>query len=157
MVSAAGQPDGIRLIPVRNDQYSRAHQLPPSGRFPHNVRDGSPNAGFEALRTRRCRRAIEQSIRLLLHTTQQTRVAVEAWLQMLRTTHAGCLFPSRLHARFHQSTRQYARLVHCWVESVGLEPALYGTHSMRGTKARLGLNLQNSRQYIVGECPSWEN
>jgi integrase len=30
---------------------------------------------------------------------------------------------------------QYARLVHRWVESIGLERALYGTHSMRRTKA----------------------
>jgi integrase len=33
------------------------------------------------------------------------------------------------------STRQYARLVHRWVESIGLESASYGTHSMRRTKA----------------------
>jgi site-specific recombinase XerC len=31
--------------------------------------------------------------------------------------------------------RQYARLVHRWVESIGLERAFYGTHSMRRTKA----------------------
>ena len=31
--------------------------------------------------------------------------------------------------------RQYARLVHRWVESIGLESASYGTHSMRRTKA----------------------
>jgi integrase len=38
-------------------------------------------------------------------------------------------------ARPHISTRQYARLVHPWVESIGLESASYGTHSMRRTKA----------------------
>ena len=32
-------------------------------------------------------------------------------------------------------TRQYARLVHRWVESIGLESSFYGTHSMRRTKA----------------------
>jgi site-specific recombinase XerD len=47
------------------------------------------------------------------------------------------LFPSRLHARRHLSTRQYARLVHRWVESIGLESVSYGTHSMRRTKAAL--------------------
>ena len=31
--------------------------------------------------------------------------------------------------------RQYARLVHRWIESIGLERAVYGTHSMRRTKA----------------------
>ena len=35
----------------------------------------------------------------------------------------------------HISTRQYARLVHRWVKSIGLESASYGTHSMRRTKA----------------------
>lgn len=54
---------------------------------------------------------------------------------MLRATGSRYLFPSRLHASPHISTRQYARLVHRWVESIGLELALYGTHSMRRTKA----------------------
>jgi integrase len=43
--------------------------------------------------------------------------------------------PSRLRASPQLSIRQYARLVHRWVESIGLESALYGTHSIRRTKA----------------------
>ena len=35
------------------------------------------------------------------------------------------------------STRQYARIVDSWVASIGLEPAAYGTHTMRRTKATL--------------------
>jgi integrase len=35
------------------------------------------------------------------------------------------------------STRQYARIVESWVASIGLHPAVYGTHSMRRTKASL--------------------
>ncbi|MHC2297159.1 site-specific recombinase XerC [Rhizobium mongolense] len=35
----------------------------------------------------------------------------------------------------HISTRQYARIVHRWVASIGLESSAYGTHSMRRTKA----------------------
>jgi integrase len=35
------------------------------------------------------------------------------------------------------STRQYARIVHGWVRSVGLDDSAYGTHSMRRTKAAL--------------------
>jgi site-specific recombinase XerD len=54
---------------------------------------------------------------------------------MLRPTGSRYLFPSRLHASPHISTRQNARLVHRWVESTGLESAFYGTHSMRRTKA----------------------
>jgi integrase len=35
------------------------------------------------------------------------------------------------------STRQYARLVSLWVTMIGLDPSLYGTHSLRRTKATL--------------------
>ncbi|TCP38800.1 phage integrase family protein [Rhodovulum marinum] len=41
---------------------------------------------------------------------------------------------SRLHERLHISTRQYARLAREWVRPIGLDPASYGTHSMRRTK-----------------------
>src|ERR1700745_4153731 len=67
--------------------------------------------------------------------TEQSRSSVEAWLPMLRATGSRYLFPSRLHASPHLSTRQYARLVHRWVKSIGLESRSYGTHSMRRTKA----------------------
>ena len=35
------------------------------------------------------------------------------------------------------TTRQYARLLSKWLTSVGLDPHLYGTHSLRRTKATL--------------------
>jgi len=47
------------------------------------------------------------------------------------------LFPSRLHCSEHLSTRQYARIVKGWVISIGLDPAMYGTHTLRRTKASL--------------------
>ncbi len=65
--------------------------------------------------------------------TEQSKNSVEAWVPSLRTAGSRYLFPSRLHASPHIS--QYARLVHRWVESIGLERAVYGTHSMRRTKA----------------------
>lgn len=48
----------------------------------------------------------------------------------------GCeyLWPSRVHASPHLSTRQYARIRRDWVFSIGLEASGYGTHSMRRTK-----------------------
>jgi site-specific recombinase XerC len=67
--------------------------------------------------------------------TEQSRTSVEAWLPMLRATGSRYLFPSRLHASPQISTRQYTRLVHHWVESIGVESASYGTHSMRRAKA----------------------
>ena len=35
------------------------------------------------------------------------------------------------------STRQYARLVKVWVASIGLDPGVYATHSLRRTKPTL--------------------
>ena len=35
------------------------------------------------------------------------------------------------------TTRQYARLVSEWIAGIGLEPKLFGTHSLRRTKATL--------------------
>jgi integrase len=66
---------------------------------------------------------------------EQSRRSVEAWLPRLRATGSRYLFPTRLHASPHISTRQYARLVHRWIESIGLESSSYATHSMRPTKA----------------------
>jgi integrase len=35
------------------------------------------------------------------------------------------------------TTRQYARLLSEWLTAVGLDPHVYGTHSLRRTKATL--------------------
>jgi integrase len=37
----------------------------------------------------------------------------------------------------HLSTRQYSRIVGSWVGSIDLDPAAYGTHSLRRTKPTL--------------------
>ena len=47
------------------------------------------------------------------------------------------LFPSRVSQSPHLSTRQYSRIVGTWIASIGLNPAAYGTHSLRCTKATL--------------------
>jgi len=67
--------------------------------------------------------------------TEQTRASIRDWLPSVAARRAQYLFPSRLHAQPHLSTRQYARIVHAWVASVGLDSTAYGTHSMRRTKA----------------------
>ena len=33
------------------------------------------------------------------------------------------------------TARQYARIVHSWIERAGMDSSAYGTHSMRRTKA----------------------
>ena len=35
------------------------------------------------------------------------------------------------------TTRQYARLLSDWTASIGLDPKIFGTHSLRRTKATL--------------------
>jgi integrase len=35
------------------------------------------------------------------------------------------------------TTRQYARLLSEWIANIGLDPKLFGTHSLRRTKATL--------------------
>ena len=50
---------------------------------------------------------------------------------------AGWLFPSRSRPGDHITTRQYGRLLDNWVALIGLDPVLYGTHSLRRTKVAL--------------------
>ena len=69
--------------------------------------------------------------------TEQTRRSIAHWIEAKGLTAEDWLFPSRMKAGAHLSTRQYARLVDKWVALVGLDPAAYGTHSMRRTKVSL--------------------
>ena len=69
--------------------------------------------------------------------TQPTREAVGEWIKEAVLNSDDYLFPSRIHESPHLGTRQYARIVDSWVKEIGLDPASYGTHSMRRTKASL--------------------
>jgi integrase len=69
--------------------------------------------------------------------TEQTRESLLAWIRGAGRHSDDYLFPSRIHASPHLSTRQYARIVHAWVREIGLDSSAYGTHTMRRTKASL--------------------
>ena len=69
--------------------------------------------------------------------TEQTRRSLVDWLKVRRDEPDGWLFPSRLVPGAHLSTRQYNRLVKQWTALIGLEPAGYGTHSLRRTKVSM--------------------
>ena len=69
--------------------------------------------------------------------TDATREALLRWLAVRRARAGDWLFPSRGRKGDHMSTRQYSRLVDGWVAMVGLNPADYGTHSLRRTKVSL--------------------
>jgi integrase len=69
--------------------------------------------------------------------TEQTRESISSWINHAELMSDEYLFSSRNRSSNHISTRQYARLVDNWVRDIGLDPAEYGTHSMRRTKASL--------------------
>lgn len=69
--------------------------------------------------------------------TDATKEALTRWLAIRRARDSDWLFPSRTRNGDHMSTRQYSRLVGDWVALVGLNPADYGTHSLRRTKVSL--------------------
>ncbi len=66
--------------------------------------------------------------------TDQTRSAVDDYLRMTGRKSGQFLFAGR-GGSHGLTTRQYARLVHELVGSIGLDPAKFGTHSLRRTKA----------------------
>jgi integrase len=69
--------------------------------------------------------------------TESTRTALTDWIRLSGLASENFLFPSRVRASPHLSVRQYARIVDSWVEEIGLDPAAYGTHSIRRTKPSL--------------------
>ena len=66
--------------------------------------------------------------------TEGTRNSLSRWIGHRSMSGQKFLWPGRFHDRPHISTRQYARLLKSWVQSIGLEPSAYGTHSLRRTK-----------------------
>jgi len=69
--------------------------------------------------------------------TEHTRQAVDEYLRATNKKPGEFLFAGRRGPQKSITTRQYARLVSDWIGSVGLDPRLYGTHSLRRTKATL--------------------
>ena len=69
--------------------------------------------------------------------TSQTRESITTWIRFASIGASDFLFPSRSNRPNHVSRRQYARIVESWVSEIGLDPALYGTHSLRRSKVSL--------------------
>ena len=66
--------------------------------------------------------------------TEQTRESLSSWIRCAERGPDDHLFSSRLRESPHLSN---ARIVRRWVQAIGLNPAAYGTHTMRRTKAAL--------------------
>ncbi|MCS3497380.1 integrase [Bradyrhizobium japonicum] len=98
------------------------------------VEDVAPN-GYTieraTVRQRKTRRPVKFEL------TEQTRQAVEDYLRASGKKPGEFLFSGRRHDGHCVTTRQYARLVAEWIGSIGLDPRLFGTHSLRRTKATL--------------------
>ncbi len=69
--------------------------------------------------------------------TEQTRQAVDDYLRASAKKPGEFMFAGRRSSGRNITTRQYARLVSEWIASIGLDPHLFGTHSLRRTKATL--------------------
>lgn len=69
--------------------------------------------------------------------TETTRQAVDDYLKAAGKRPGNYLFTGRRGSDVSLTTRQYARLLDEWIASVGLDPHLFGTHSLRRTKATL--------------------
>jgi integrase len=69
--------------------------------------------------------------------SEQTRQAVDDYLTADNKRPGEFLFNGRGGRETSMTTRQFARLVSEWIGSIGLDPRLFGTHSLRRTKATL--------------------
>jgi integrase len=69
--------------------------------------------------------------------TEQTRQTVDDYLKASRKVPGDFLFTGRRGKERCLTTRQYARLLSEWIAGIGLDSSLFGTHSIRRTKATL--------------------
>jgi integrase len=69
--------------------------------------------------------------------TESTGQAIDDYLRSTGKKPGDCLFTGRRGPGCSLTTRQYARLLSGWLAGIGLDPRLFGTHSLRRTKATL--------------------
>jgi integrase len=98
------------------------------------VEDVAPN-GYSVDRATVRQKKTGRPVRFEL--TEQTRQAVDDYIRTAGKKHGQFLFTARRSQEHVMTTRQYARLVSDWIASIGLDPHMFGTHSLRRTKATL--------------------
>jgi integrase len=98
------------------------------------VEDVAPH-GYALTRATVRQQKTGRSVRFEL--SEQTRQAIEDHLRSTKKKAGDYLFSARPGSDRRMSTRQYARLVAWWIGVIGLDSNLYGTHSLRRTKATL--------------------
>ena len=97
------------------------------------VDDVAPN-GYAIDRATVRQRKTGRPVRFEL--TEQTRQAIDDYIRLVGKKSGEFLFTGRRSGQ-GMTTRQYARLLSDWLTGVGLDPRVYGTHSLRRTKATL--------------------
>jgi integrase len=97
------------------------------------VDDVAPN-GYAIDRATVRQRKTGRPVRFEL--TEQTRQAIDDYIRLVGKKSGEFLFKGRRPGQ-GITTRQYARLLSDWLIGVGLDPHVYGTHSLRRTKATL--------------------
>ena len=98
------------------------------------VEDVAPN-GYSVDRATVRQKKTGQPVRFEL--TEQTRQAVDGYIRTAGKKPGEFLFTGPRGRGQCMTTRQYARLLSEWIASIGLDPHLFGTHSLRRTKATL--------------------
>ena len=97
------------------------------------VDDVAPN-GYAVDRATVGQRKTGRPVRFEL--TEHTRQAVDDFLKAFRKKSGDFLFTGAKSGG-NITARQYGRLVSDWLIGIGLDPHLYGTHSLRRTKATM--------------------
>ena len=98
------------------------------------VEDVAPN-GYSVDRATVRQKKTGRPVRFEL--TEQTRQAVDTYVRTAGKKPGEFLFTGPRGLDHSMTTRQYARLLSEWIASIGLDPHLFGTHSLRRTKATL--------------------
>ncbi len=111
------------------------------------VEDVAPS-GYSVDRATVRQRKTGQPVRFEL--TEQTRQAVDDYLRLAGKKPGEFMFAGRRGPGRSMTTRQYSRLVCEWIANIGLDPHLFGTHSLRRTKATL-----THRQSTSRTAPAW--
>jgi integrase len=98
------------------------------------VEDVAPN-GYAVARATVRQKKTGRPVRFEL--TEQTRQAVDAYLKAAGKKPGEFVFTRERSPEQGMTTRQYARLVSDWITGIGLDAKVFGTHSLRRTKATL--------------------
>ena len=98
------------------------------------VEDVAPN-GYAIARVTVRQKKTGRPVRFEL--AEQTRRAIDAYLKAASKKPGEFLFTSQRRPGASMTTRKYARLVSQWIAGIGLDPHVFGTHSLRRTKATI--------------------